>query len=119
MRTVLSFAFAALFVAALSQVTFAQSAPEGGPGPGPGFQQGDGKEITPEQFNEMKSHFLKMLEEHRARLEQARACVDTAKNAEELRKCRPEPPMGRPCGGKCQGGPCQHQPPMTPMEKPQ
>lgn len=123
MRTLLSFVFAVLFVAALSQVAFAQGAPEGGPGigPGPGMQQGAGKEITPEQFNQMKSNVLKMIEERRVRLDQAKACVQAAKNAEELRKCRPERPMMGPGGrgGKFQGGPGQGRPPMEPLEKPQ
>jgi hypothetical protein len=124
MRTILSFVFAVLLVATLSQVAFAQGAPEGGPGigPGPGMQQGAGKEITPEQFNQMKSNTLKMIEERKARLDQAKACVQAAKNAEELGKCRPERPMmmgpgGR--GGKFQGGFGQQQPPMEPMEKSQ
>ncbi len=123
MRTVLSFVFAVLLVATLSQVAFAQDAPEGGPGmgPGPGMQQGAGKEITPEQFNQMKSNVLKRIEEHRARLDQAKACVQAAKNAEELRKCRPEPPMMGPGGrgGKFPGGPGPERPPMEPMEKSQ
>jgi hypothetical protein len=123
MRTVLSFVFAVLLVAALSQAAFAQGAPEGGPGmgPGPGMQQGAGKEIPPEQFNQMKANVLKMIEERRVKLDQAKACVQAAKNAEELRKCRPERPMMGPGGrgGQFQGGPDQGRPPMEPMEKPQ
>jgi hypothetical protein len=100
MRTVLSFVFAVLLVATVSQVSFAQDPPEGGPGmgPGPGMQQGAGKEITPEQFNQMKSNMLKMIDERKAMLDQEKACVQAAKNAEELRKCRPERPMMRPRG---------------------
>ncbi len=123
MRTVLSFVFAVLLAATLSQVAFAQGAPEGGPGmgPGPGMQQGAGKEITPEQFNQMKTNVLKMIEERRAKLDQAKACVQAAKNPEELRKCRPERPMMGPGGrgGQFPGGSGQQQPPMEPMEKSQ
>jgi hypothetical protein len=119
MRTVLSFVFAVLLVAAFSQVTFGQGAPEGGPGMGPGpggMQQGAGKEITPEQFSQMKAHALKMIEERRMKLDHAKACVQAAKNPHELRKCRPEPPMmGQ--GGHFPGGPGQERPPMEPMEK--
>jgi hypothetical protein len=123
MRTVLSFVFAVLLVATVSQVSFAQGPPEGGPGmgPGPGMHQGAGKEITPEQFNQMKSNMLKMIDERKARLDQEKACVQAAKNAEELRKCKPERPMMRPGGrgGKFPGGPGQERPPMEPMEKSQ
>ena len=98
MRTALSFVFAVLLVAALSQLAFAQGAPEEGPGmgPGSGMQQGAGKEISPEQFNQMKANVLKMIEERRAKLDQAKACVQAANNAAELRKCRPERPMMGP-----------------------
>jgi hypothetical protein len=121
MRTILTVVLAVLFAAALSQVAFAQGAPEGGQGmgPGPGMQQGGGREITPERFNQMKAHALKMIEERRVKLDQAKACVQAAKNPEELRKCRPEPPMMGPGGrgGHFPGGQGQGRPPMEPMEK--
>ena len=63
------------------------------------------KEISPEQFAEMKARVLTMLNERKTRLEQEKTCVEASKTADELRKCRPEPPMG-PMGGQGgQGGP--------------
>jgi hypothetical protein len=44
----------------------------------------------------MKANVLKMIEERRAKLDQAKACVQAANNAAELRKCRPERPMMGP-----------------------
>ncbi len=82
-----------IFLSALSQVGFAQQ----GPGPGPG------KAFAPENFNETKARVLRMIEERRERLDQEKACVEASKNTEELKKCRPEPRMGR--GGMNQQGP--------------
>jgi hypothetical protein len=110
MRTVVHFVLTGLFVAAFSQVTFAQSAPEQGPSPG--------MQMTPEQFNLRKTHLLSMIEERRTRLGQEKACVEAAKDIVELRKCRPERPMMGP-GGPHQGGPNQQRPPLSPMGQPQ
>jgi hypothetical protein len=99
MRTIVRFALAVMFVTAFSQATFAQSDPASGPGPG--------MQMTPEQFNQKKAHILTMIEERSARLTQEKACVEAAKNMAELRKCRPERPMGP--GGPHQGGPNQQQ----------
>lgn len=102
MRVAVSFVVAALFLAALSQSVFAQQYPGGGPG-GPGMQEGSGKEITPQQFSEIKNRVLKMIEERQTRLTQEKACVEAATSGAELKKCRPERPMG-------QGGPGGHFP---------
>lgn len=115
MRTLVSSVVAVLFLAAFSQATFAQQVPGGGPGPA--IQEGSGREFAPEQFPEMKARILKMIEERRARLDQEKACVEAAKKAEELRKCRPERPMGP--GGRHPGGPGQQRSPMAPLEGPQ
>lgn len=90
----------ALFLAALSQGVLAQQGPGGGPGPA--MREMTGKEITPEQFPEVKARVLKMIDERRTRLDQEKACVEASKNDAELRKCRPERPMGP--GGGMQGG---------------
>jgi hypothetical protein len=110
MRTIVRFALAVLFVTAFSQVTFAQSDPASGPGPG--------MQMTPEQFNQKKVHMLTMIEERSARLTQEKACVEAAKDMVELRKCRPDRPMMGP-GGPHQGGPTQQRPPMSTMGQPQ
>jgi len=52
---------------------------------------------------------LKMLDERTARLDQERACGEKATNHDELKKCRPEPPMG----GPIHRGPGQQRPPLT------
>ncbi len=78
---------AALLSLALAQVALAQQ------GPGPLSQTG-GKSATPEEFKNKKDRVLKMIEERRAHLDKAKACVEAAKTDEELQKCRPERPMG-------------------------
>lgn len=97
MRSLLVVFCAVLLLTVTAPLAFGQMMPGGG---APMFHERDAKELTPEQFSEMKARMLKMLDERKARLEQEKACVDAAKNADELRKCRPEPPMG-PMG---QGG---------------
>lgn len=106
-RGVAGMVVAVLFLAALSQAVFAQQVPAGGPGPA--MREGTGGEITPEQFSEMKAGVLKMIDERRTRLDRQKACVEAAANGEDLRKCRPERPMGP--GGGMQGGPGQQRPP--------
>ncbi len=90
---------AALFTLVLSQVAFAQQ----GPGGGPLAPSGTGKSATPEDFKDKKARILKMIEERRAHLDKAKACVDAAKNDEDLAKCRPERPMGMGPGGMRRG----------------
>lgn len=102
-----------LFLAALAQTVIAQQGPSGGPGPA--MHEGMGKEITPEQFSETKARVLKMIDERRARLDQEKACVEAATNGAELKKCRPQRPMG-PDGGM-HGGPGQQRPPRPAGEQ--
>ncbi len=95
---------ALLFMLVLSQAAFAQQ------GPGP-LAQG-GKSATPEEFQTKKDRILKMIEERRAHLDKAKACVEAAKTDEDLVKCRPERPMGMGPGmhrGGWQGGPGMQQ----------
>lgn len=87
MRAAVYAVFAALFLTAATPAAFAQEYPGGGPGP-----------MAPEQFSEMKARVLKMIEERKTRLDQEKACVEAATNADELRKCRPERPMMGPGG---------------------
>jgi len=101
MKTLFSFAVAVLFLAALSSNTFAQQ-PQSGPGPDDQMMMR--KEITPENFSEMKTHMLTMIEKRRTMLDTQKACVEAAKSADELKKCRPERPMGMG-GGMHQNGP--------------
>lgn len=117
MKVFVRFAAAILFLLMLSQVVSAQQSSGGGTGPA--VQNETGKTLTPEQFQERKAHVLKMIEERRAKLDQAKACVEATTNIEELRKCRPEPPMGMGPGGMNHGGAGQRKPPMAPMGEPQ
>jgi len=104
MRTLFSLAVAVLFLAAFSSNTLAQ---QPGSGPGPNDQKMMGREITPENFNEIRSRMLTMIEKRKTMLDTEKTCVEAAKNAEELKKCRPERPMGM--GGMRQNGPGQQQ----------
>ncbi len=87
---------AVLFMLVLSQVAIAQQ------GPGP-LAQG-GKSATPEEFQSKKDRILKMIEERRAHLDKAKACVEAAKTDGDLVNCRPEHPMGKGPGGMRHGG---------------
>lgn len=111
MRSMVSVVCIGLLLTASAPFAFGQMEPGGGGAPM--LQDKGAKEITPEQFSEMKGRMLKMLEERKARLEQEKACVEASKSREELRKCRPEPPMGR---GQFRGGPRGQQQPMAPVE---
>ncbi len=91
---------AALLTLALSQIALAQQGPGGGPGP----LAPSGKSATPEEFKDKKARVLKMIEERRAHLDKAKACVEAAKTDEDLDKCRPERPMGMGPGMR-RGGP--------------
>ncbi len=91
------FIIVALFLLAFSQAALAQQ------GPGPSAQ-GTGKSATPEEFKDKKDRILKMIEERRAHLEKAKACVEAAKTDDDLLKCRPERPMGMGPGGMRRGG---------------
>ena len=90
------FALAVLFALALSQLALAQQ------GPGPMAPQG--KSATPEEFKDRKARILKMMEERRAHLDKAKACVEAAKTDDDLEKCRPERPTGMGPGGMGPGG---------------
>jgi len=107
MRTLFSVVVTALFLAALSSYTFAQQ--QSGSGPGPNDQRMMGREITPENFAEVKARMLTMIEKRRTWLDTEKACVDAAQNAEALKKCRPERPMGGMGGGMRQNGPGRQQ----------
>ncbi len=102
MKSGLLIAIGVLYLSMLSQVAFAQNGP--------------GKTFAPENFQEAKGRVLHMIEERRTRLDQEKACVEKSSNMEEMRKCRPEPPMGH--GGKHQGEPGEHRAPMSsPQER--
>lgn len=63
-----------------------------GTGGAPMFRDREAKELALEQFPEMTARVLKRIEERRTKLDQEKACVEVSRTAEELRKCRPEPP---------------------------
>jgi hypothetical protein len=93
MKVIISLAMAAFFLAVGAHYAPAQDA--GGSGKG-----------APESFQDRKARILKMIDERRARLDQAKACVEAATNDDEMRKCRPERPEGMGPGGMMRrGGP--------------
>jgi hypothetical protein len=104
MKTLFSLAVAVLFLTVFSPTTFAQQQP----GSGPDDRRMMGREITPENFSEMRSHMLTMIEKRRTMLDTEKTCVEASKNADELKKCRPERPMGMG-GGMRQNGPGRQQ----------
>lgn len=111
MKTLFSLAVAVLFLTAFSPNTVAQ---QPGNGPGPDDQKMMGREITPENFSEMRTHMLAMIEKRRAMLDTHKTCVEAAKNAEELKQCRPERSMRM--GGMRQNGPGRQQGTLSGME---
>jgi hypothetical protein len=121
MKLATRFILAVLFALALSQVAQAQQG--SGSGPGPGGQEWAGKSATPEQFKDKKARVLKMIEERRTKLDQAKTCVEAAQTDEDLQKCRPERPMGMGPGGMRRGGGMQgggmrgQQQPMPPADQ--
>jgi hypothetical protein len=99
MRTILRFAIVVLFFAGISPVAQAQQ--------GPGVQAAPdetGTAVTPAQFEARKARIIKMIEERRAKLDQAKTCIEAATSNDELRKCRPERPEGMGPGGRHHGG---------------
>ena len=108
MRVIAFMVMVALVMSAGASLVLAQQGPMGGPGPG--MRGGMQQEVTPEQFPEVKARALKMLDERKAKLEEHRACIEKAQTHEEMKKCRPERPMG---GGPMHGGPGPQRPPQT------
>ena len=119
MRSLLSVVICiALLLTVSAPLAFGQMMPGGGGG-APMMRDKSAKELTPEQFSEMKARVLKMLEERKTRLDQEKTCVEASKTADELRKCRPEPPMGpMGQGGQFRGGMRCQQQPAAPQETP-
>jgi hypothetical protein len=80
------------------------------------MQEKGGKDMSKESFTDRKARVQKMIEERKTRLEQEKACVDTAKNDDDLMKCRPQRPPMHEGGGMQHGGPMggqgQQHPPM-------
>ena len=103
MKTLFSIAVAILFLTVFSPNTFAE--PQPGSGPGPNDQKMMGREITPENFAEMKTRILTMIEKRQTMLNTEKTCVEASKTADELKKCRPE----RPMGGRGPNGPDRDQ----------
>jgi hypothetical protein len=106
MRSAAIVGIVVLFLAAGTLAAVAQQGPAGGPGPG---MRGMGQqEVTPEQFPEFKAQALKNIDERMKRMGEHRVCIEKAQTHEEMRKCRPEPPMGN--GPMHRWGPGQQQP---------
>jgi hypothetical protein len=110
MRNTAIIGIVVLFLVAGSLAALAQQGPMGGPGPGKqGWMQ---QQITPEQFPEFKAQALKNIDERIKRMGEQRACIEKAQTHEEMKKCRPEQPMG---GGPMHRGPGQQRPPQPPQ----
>jgi len=108
MRAVVIMVIVVLVMSAGATLVLAQQGPGGGPGPGMG--RGMQQEITPEQFPEFKAQALKNIDERMKRMGEHRACIEKAQTHDEMKKCRPEPPMG---GGPMHRGPGPQQAPQT------
>jgi hypothetical protein len=96
MKVIMGLVIAALFFT--GGASYAPAQQGGGPG-------GGGKGGTPESFQERKARVLKMIDERKTKLDQAKACVEAATNNEDMRKCRPERPEGMGPGRMHRGGP--------------
>lgn len=83
------------------------------PGQAQGSRNGQGKTFAPENFQDLKTRVLQILEERRTRLEQEKACVEKTENMQDLQKCRPEPQRGHG-GREGQGGPREQRSPASP-----
>ena len=116
MRVVAFMVMVALVMSMGASLVLAQQGPAGGPmggpmgGPGPGMGKGMQQEVTPEQFPEFKAQALKNIDERMKRMGEHKACIEKAQTHEEMKKCRPEQPMG---GGQMHGGPGPQRPPQT------
>lgn len=84
MKTLIAAIFTAMLLVMFPEVSFSQAPPEGAP-PSRGLQ---GKEITPENFNEVKSSIIKRIDDRLMKLTEEKTCVKAANNADELKKCR-------------------------------
>jgi hypothetical protein len=113
MRVVASMIIVVLVMAAGASPALAQQGQMGGQGPGPGMGKGMQQEVTPEKFPEFKARELKNIDERMKRMVEHRACIEKAQTHEEMKKCRPEPPMG---GGQMPRGSGPQRPPQTGAE---
>jgi hypothetical protein len=107
MRVVAIMVVAALVIGAGASLVLAQQGSKGGPGPG--MQRGMQQEVTPVQFPEFKAQALKNIDERMKRMGEHKACIEKAQTHEEMKKCRPAPPMG----GQMHRGPGPQRPPQT------
>ncbi len=92
MKMTIVFILAAMLLLSYASASFGQAPPENTT-PMRGFQ---GREITPENFNQVKSDILQRMAERMQRITEENACVEAASNPDELKKCRPGgPPQKR------------------------
>jgi len=110
MRVVAVMVVVVLVMGVGASLVLAQQGQMGGPGPGPGMGKGMQQEVTPEQFPEFKAQALKNIDERIKRMGEHKACIEKAQTHEEMRKCRPEQPMG---GGQMHRGPGPQRPPQA------
>jgi hypothetical protein len=90
MKRAMVFIFTVVLLSAFAKVSFSEMRAENMP-PSHGI---GAKNITPENFNEVKSGILQKIEERLKRLNEEKACVQAASSADELKKCRPQRPEG-------------------------
>lgn len=88
MRKAMVFIFTIVLLSAFAKVSFSEMRGENMP-PAHGMGM---KNVTPENFPEVKSSILQKIEERLNRLNEEKACVQAAGNADELKKCRPQRP---------------------------
>lgn len=90
MRKAMVLIFTVVLLSAVAKVSFSEMRGENMP---PSHGMG-AKNITPENFNEAKAGILQKIEERLNKLNEEKACVQAASNADELKKCRPQRPEG-------------------------
>jgi len=111
MKRILVIVIAALFVFSMVQSLFAQAPADGTPP----MLRGN-KPAQPQSFEETKAGLLKRMDDRIKRMTEERACVEAAKNQDDLKKCRPERPA--PPGGQVPGAPAMMQRQPSPMGQP-
>ena len=89
MKNTIITATALMIFIVFTGVSFSQTPPEGKPG----LTAGD-REMPPQNFDERKAWILKRIDDRMKKTQAEKACVEAAKNIDDLNKCRPARPEG-------------------------
>ena len=109
MKKTMILILAVMLLTAFSHISLTQTyAADGNP---PVFKGEGDKEISSENFSEIKAGLLKRIEFRAKRLNEEKVCVEAAKDMSELKKCKPERPDG-PGGQRGTGQQKFQKPPM-------